>query len=54
MPFISKNPSFIEKYCYLKSHNCIGYIYDNNIGLVFSDGSYAIGKNFIDYKYYSN
>ena len=42
---MSKPPAFIVKFKYFKKDKMMGYIFNNNIGVVYQDGEHIIGHN---------
>lgn len=47
-------PSFIDKFCYVEKHKCLGYVCQNSIGVIFHDGSCMVGENLFDPLYWNN
>lgn len=45
LPLKCSQPAYIERYCHVQHNGSVGYVLDNCIGVVFEDGSCAIGHN---------
>jgi hypothetical protein len=48
---VSKPPVFVMKFKYFKKGKWLGYIFNNNIGVIYEDGEHIIGHNKREFKY---
>lgn len=51
MPELVKEPPFVIKFKAFKRSNCLGYILNNAVGVVFEDGEHVIGHTKDEYRY---
>lgn len=51
MPQIAKEPPFIIKFKMFKKSNCLGYILNNSVGVIFDDGEHLIGHTKDEFRY---